>query len=203
MDKEAQPWDRQRDNDGKLESNLWYDRFTTYRLKGASRSLLGCVNEERATKGRKRSNYTSGSWRRAAKKWDWDKRVLAWDEYKRTEDEALWDDRRREIRQGEWKQAKALVARAERMLKFPLEQVEKVETVYKDGRPKETVIVMPVRWSQRDVTQFLKVASDLGRLAAEMEQRRQVVDLQSGGKPIPNVIAIVEHGEPNGSTNGD
>lgn len=189
MDEKAQPWDRQRDSDVNLESNLWYDRFTRYRLAGASRSLLGCVNDERVAKGRKRSNYTAGSWRRAAKKWNWDERAVAWDEYKRTEDEAEWDVRRREIREGEWGQARTLLDRAEQMLKFPLAQIERVEETYGDGRPKAVTIVNPVRWGQRDIARFMRVASELGRLAAEMEQRRQAIEHSGpGGEPLTVII---------------
>lgn len=204
MDKETQAWNRQRDDDGKLESNLWYDRFTAYRLKGASRSLLGCVNEDRVTRGRKRSNYSPGSWRRAAKKWNWDKRAMAWDEYKRAEDEAQWDDRRCEIREREWSQAGTLLGRVEQMLKFPLAQIDRVDRTDADGRPLAVTVVKPVRWSQRDITRFMQVSSELARLAAEMEQRRQALDVTTGGEPLPQgTITIIEHGEPNGSTNGD
>lgn len=79
-------WDRQRDpNTGELESNLWYDRFTDFRLMGAGRSLLDCVNAEKATKGNKRQSHTPGSWSRAAKKWHWRERAEMWDEQQRQE----------------------------------------------------------------------------------------------------------------------
>ena len=186
MENEAQSWERQRNEDGKLESNLWFDRFTRYRLLGASRSLLGCVNDERVTKGNTKSNqnYTPGSWRRAFKIWHWAERVKVWDEFKRAEDEKMWDDRRRDVRAADWKASIALRERAEQMRKFPLAQIEKVEKVYPDGRVKAVTIVHPVRWSQADLARFEKVASDLARLAAEMEQTRAAVDVTTKGKKI-------------------
>lgn len=76
-------WDRQRDGAGNLEPNLWYDRFTDFRLMGADRSLLGCVNAEKVRKGQKKTSYAPGSWRDAALKWDWRERAQAWDEEQR------------------------------------------------------------------------------------------------------------------------
>lgn len=79
-------WDRQRDsNTGELEPNLWYDRFTDFRLMGAGRSLLEIVNRCRDKKGQKRTNNFPTSWRNASKKWHWRERAEAWDEQQRRE----------------------------------------------------------------------------------------------------------------------
>ena len=174
-----------------------------YALMGPGRSLGKLVskyrlNAEPLPPTRQHSRLKIWSTR-----YHWQDRVSAWEAIKTAEDEAQWDERRREIREGEWLRSQALLKRADRMLKFPLERVEKVETVYEDGRPKEVVIVEPVRWSQRDIARFMQVASELARLAAEMEQRRQALDVTSGGKPLPNVITIIEHGAPNDGTEGD
>lgn len=80
---ETQPWDRQRDEYGELERNLWYDRFTRYRLQGSSRSLLEAVNQWRDTKGRERTYNTPPSWRRAHDRWRWKERAEQWDEHER------------------------------------------------------------------------------------------------------------------------
>jgi hypothetical protein len=113
-------------------------------------------------------------------RYHWQARVSAWEDIKTAEDEAEWDERRRDIRKGEWEQAQTLLDRAEQMLKFPLAQVERVEETYSDGRSKAVTIVNPVRWSQRDIARFMQVASELGRLAAEMEQQRQIVEVRMG-----------------------
>ena len=76
---DPQPWDRQRDEDGELEPNLWYDRFTDFRLMGPGRSLLESVNRVRDSKGRKRTKNVPTSWRRACERWSWRQRSEAWD----------------------------------------------------------------------------------------------------------------------------
>ena len=113
-------------------------------------------------------------------RYDWQARLACWDELEREDEEETWRDRRRKIREGEWGQARILLDRVEQMLKFPLAQVERVEETYIDGRPKAVTIVNPVRWSQRDVARFMQVASELGRLAAEMEQQRLDVRITEG-----------------------
>lgn len=75
-----EPWERQRDaKTGELEPNLWYDRFTDFRLMGPDRSLLELVNRERDKKGHRRTNCTPGSWRRNSERWNWRERAEAWD----------------------------------------------------------------------------------------------------------------------------
>ena len=128
-------------------------------------------------------------------RYHWVARVAAWEAIKATADEAEWDERRRKIREGEWSQAQTLLDRAEQMLKFPLAQIERVEETYGDGRAKAVTIVNPVRWSQRDIARFMQVASELGRLAAEMEQRRQVLDVTTGGETLTLRIVYDERDE--------
>ena len=73
------PLDRQRDEDGNLEPNLWYDRFTYFRLMGPDRSFLGLVNRWREQKGREKKNTVPGAWTIAGKRWNWIQRAEAWD----------------------------------------------------------------------------------------------------------------------------
>ena len=137
-------------------------------------------------------------------RYDWQARLARWDELEREGEEEVWRDRRRKIREGEWSQAQTLLDRVEQMLKFPLAQIDRVDKTDADGNPLVITIVKPVRWSQRDIARFMQVSSELARLAAEMEQRRQALDVTSGGASLAqNVIAIIEHGAPNGGTNGD
>jgi len=182
-------WQRQRGEDGELEPNLWFSRFTDYRLAGPSRSLLGCVNRERVTKGHKESNFTPGSWREAFERWNWKARVEAWDEHIRQELEAEWEARRKEVKEQEWASAGKLLERVGKMLKFPLSEVIQED---KDGK---VFKVQPVRWSQSDITRFLEAASKLRRLAAEMETDRAGLDLTSKGEKIEslNTITVREY----------
>jgi len=65
------------------ESNLWFDRFTRYRLMGVKRSVLGCYNKEQAKEGKEKRNSPPASWSKAAKKWKWKSRCETWDEAER------------------------------------------------------------------------------------------------------------------------
>ncbi len=77
---EGDPWDRQRDDDGELESIMWYTRFRTYFLsQGPDRSLLEAINLWRDEKGRKRTSNVAGAWRRNTDAWRWRDRASAWD----------------------------------------------------------------------------------------------------------------------------
>lgn len=117
MSKETKPWERQRDCNGDLEPNLWYDRFTHFRLMSSTRSLLGCYKEERARQGKTGKPRTPPkSWLNACEQWNWRERAEAWDEAERERIEAEyeaerleWRKKRRQLLQGFFGQlAKAL-----------------------------------------------------------------------------------------------
>jgi hypothetical protein len=78
-------WERQKD-----EPPLWFRRFSAYRLLGPARSLLAAVNQEKVARGKKESRQAGGSWRSAARLWDWVARAKAWDQYLMDETEARW-----------------------------------------------------------------------------------------------------------------
>ena len=80
-------WDRQEG-----EGNLWYDRFTRYRLLGARRSLLAACNAERKEVGKGTKKQTSGAWTENAAKWHWKERAEAWDEQQRSETLRILED---------------------------------------------------------------------------------------------------------------
>lgn len=79
MSEEREPWE-QREG----EPNLWYDRFTLFRLLGPKRTLSFAHRQEVA-RSRKKSQYLPGSWRDAANEWDWVARAEAWDAARRAE----------------------------------------------------------------------------------------------------------------------
>lgn len=168
MTDERKPWDRQRDDEGKLEPNRWYSRFTAYRLAGPNRSLLGCVNREREQKGIKRYNSVPGAWSRAFDKWRWRERAEAWDEHRRQEDEAKWQERREELREKEWDTASKLLEKAEQMLRFPVSKAIVEE---------KNTIIEPAGWKFRDVTAIAETASKLARLASGIETARETASV--------------------------
>jgi hypothetical protein len=104
----SEPWDRQPG-----EPNLWYSRFECYRLAGPSRSLLGTLNHERATKGLPKKARVPGAWNRALEHWRWRERAEAWDEQERRQAQAarvheVEDMNRRHIQESQVLQNKAL-----------------------------------------------------------------------------------------------
>ena len=76
MTDERMPWDQQEG-----EPNRWFQRFNAYRLMGPGRSLQGCVNAERVSKGREGPVDAPRSWRKASEEWQWKARAQAWDQH--------------------------------------------------------------------------------------------------------------------------
>jgi phage terminase large subunit len=76
MADERTPWDQQEG-----EPNRWYQRFCAFRLMGPGRSLLECVNQEKAKKGKERQSFIPGSWSRSSEEWQWKARAQAWDQH--------------------------------------------------------------------------------------------------------------------------
>jgi len=63
------------------ESNRWYQRFFAFCLMGTGRTIQGIFDQERARKGKTESVQASGSWRRAAKLYNWVERAEAYDKH--------------------------------------------------------------------------------------------------------------------------
>jgi len=184
---EAKPWERQRDEKGELESNLWFGRFWNFYLpQGSDRSLLAAYRAWRVQRGADGRDIRSvaKSWERAANKWNWKQRAEAWDEHNRQELEIEWEARRKQIKDREWKGAEKLLERAEKMLGYPLSEVIQED---KEGK---IFKVQPVRWRQSDVTRFMEAASKLARLAAGMETETKHVDITSEGEQISGIAAL-------------
>ncbi len=111
---ERKPWEKE-----PTEPDLWFDRFTRYRLLGPARSLSAVYRKEPKPKGSKRRalrkgakgrekarkvarQILPGSWRKAAKDWRWQARAEAFDEAQRQVTEEEWLRRREEWRSQEW-----------------------------------------------------------------------------------------------------
>lgn len=99
---------------------------------------------------------------------DWPTRAAAFDATTAQEDLEMWQHRRQQIRRQEWASSEALLEKAREMLEWPL------YIRYEDGGK---TIIQPVRWSIRDIQLFIKTASELSRLAAEMETSRAKVEM--------------------------
>ena len=172
MDNERKPWERQPG-----EGNLWYDRFTQYRLKGSSRSLGAVYDDWRAEKGRKRTGKPATSWRRNWKKWRWEERAAAWDEHLRQEDEAKWLQRREERRERRWELGDKLEKKGEQMLMFPLARTERETHEGPDGKTIIYNVVNPVDWRLRDAPTLLKTANELFQQALGEAQHNRILNI--------------------------
>jgi hypothetical protein len=112
-------------------------------------------------------------------RYDWQRRVAHWDKLERERVETAWRDRRLIIREREWEACQSLLTRAEEMLKFPISRriiKDEVVAERKGQVIARMVTFEPVRWNQRDIARFQKIASELGRLAAEMVTERAAIE---------------------------
>ena len=147
---ESYIWDRQ-----PKEPNLWFARFEAYRLAGPRRSLLGCVNAERARRGLAKTRSIPHAWAEQARRWSWPERAEAWDERQRQEARVAHTQAVQEMNQRHIQEARALQAKA----------IERLRS----SRPEE----LPLR----DVVRFVTEAGKLERIALGqpeiLEEKRQ------------------------------
>lgn len=87
-------------------------------------------------------------------RYDWQRRVAAWQAIEAAKERELWEQRRREWRERAFELAQKLADKAEEMLKRPV--------------PNE-----PTGWNFNTPPQMLAVADKLARLAAEMDTARE------------------------------
>lgn len=184
-------WFRQRDRAGILEPAMWFGRFDVFRQIGTERTVEEAWRRVMAQKPpddakRRRATRPHTGWWPNSRAWLWMLRAEAWDQYMHrlalAEEEAKWLGRQMDQREWEWTAAGQLRERIEQMLRYPLAQVTQP-----DGEGGMTV-VHPVRWSHRDMAAFAKTASELGRLATQMEQRREHLDVDFGAKEFLDAL---------------
>lgn len=106
----------------------------------------------------------TAQWKTVARRFRWEDRAEAYDNYLSRMDEVRWLARREELRSKEWEVAAKLLDRAEQMLKFPLAK-SRTEA---DGR---VTIIEPTDWSFSDIPRVVETASKIARLAADMRPK--------------------------------
>ena len=185
--KDRQPWDRQRNEGGKLEPGRWFARFEMFRHLGSDRTLEEAWRRwrdqtTRDIKGRRPSKHWCGN----SQKWNWVARAEAWDLHvARVANEEAEEEqvrRRQEMLEWEWDAFRQLKERIEQMLRYPLARVT---------RPNEeggTTVVEPVRWRQRDIVAFAKIASELGRLSVGMATTHGTLDVNLAAKEFLDAL---------------
>jgi len=87
MKYEGQPWDRQRNEQDKLESAMWYGRFEYYLLLGPERTLIAAYRRWKVVTSGEKGKITKypGSWHTNYTIWKWKERAELWDAKNRQE----------------------------------------------------------------------------------------------------------------------
>jgi len=130
------------------EPNIWHQRFTSYRLMGHQRSLLGCYREEKARSSLKkldRAKAIPGAWREASKRWQWEERARDWDlGQARSTEEVVKSARSSQTQkqvalEGEWldREARLRAKAYEWMEHYLFDRVKEIKITEKEGLSSE------------------------------------------------------------------
>ncbi len=148
------------------EPDYWYARFNVFRFMEPQRSKLRIYNEEREKAGKIAMKSVLSRWNEAAREWEWDKRVKAWDVCQRQLDAQTWHKKRKQWREKQWEIAQVLRSKAEQILTLPV-----ITVTHTDNG--QTTNFEPGKWTFRDVAVLLKVADELARAATGDEREYQ------------------------------
>lgn len=97
-------------------------------------------------------------------RYDWQRRVAAWQALQHAREHAKWEERRREWRERAFSLALKLADKAEEMLKFPV-----LDKSYENN----FTVLEPAKWTYNTPPQMLAFADKLARLAAQMDTERR------------------------------
>jgi len=171
MADELRAWDQQPG-----EPTLWYERFWKW-LHDPRRSMLAVYNGERTLAGKSMMSSVPGPWPGSARKWKWNARAQAWDDYEHERLDEEWEAKRKQFREVEWATAQALIEKAKQMLVFPLASTTREQEVEEPGgKVRNVTTVNPARWNLRDAALMAETASKLARLATGQATESVVID---------------------------
>ena len=85
----AKPWEMQPG-----EPNVWYDRFWTFLMLGAGRTIEECYRERTGQGERLKGDRATGYWYRMAREYKWEERANAYDKSRRDDLQAQEEERR-------------------------------------------------------------------------------------------------------------
>lgn len=177
-----------------------------YAMMGSGRSLRKLIERYKRDTNNPPTVYfnTMGTW---SNKYDWVARVDAWTAIQQERDEAEWVERRRQIRQADWKLADRLRKLANGILdaaptffkrRSKLEKGDAIRRVVESGDREVVHItrvdtqIITVALDGHLMTRAAKVASELGRLAAEVQPLVQRHNLRGkDGKELLPADGIV------------
>lgn len=167
------------------ESSLSNGALNDYARMGYNRSLrkLYELYQDKSTAGMDVPTTNMGTLGAWSVKYDWQDRVSAWTELERKRTENEWRERRDSLRSKEWTNYERLQDIVSEMLETIPQFIKRKEAivdkgtptvilksgeVVKQGTPEKRVITLKA--DAGSIVQFVKVASSIGRQAAEMDQ---------------------------------
>lgn len=169
------PWERR-----EKEPESAYQAFLAYRDQGPGRSL-----DRVADDGREMAGNSGRNLRRLAARYQWDKRVAAWDAWLQKErdriartEAAKWERRRLRALETVYEDAQILRERLRKMMGFPLSR-SRVE----EQNGQRITIVEPVRWGWREIVLGLKALAEIEAmvLTAATRPAEQLSDAELAG----------------------
>ena len=144
------PWDRLPG-----ENANWFARFQFYLRMPLPRSLVGCLNQERAQKGLERKNTLPGSWARNVVKFNWKARAEAWDLYEHQRWVAQQRRQAKRWREDLGDKVWELKDRVDEMLAVPIGSEE-----------------LKFKWTNRDIPAFMDCANKLAAIAFGIDEEK-------------------------------
>jgi hypothetical protein len=172
MSEEQYPWAQQEG-----EPDLWYGRFNRFRLMGTRRSVNAVFRREFQRTARIRENQrgleAGGDWYDTAKRWNWEQRARAYDEYQRAkEDQIIAEERERVLRSGfalMHKRIKELDRLTRKLIKMTNDEAKVwLQETRTFGTDEESTTVEKVEFN---APLFTLIDKYLGSIAAEMGER--------------------------------
>lgn len=187
MTDELKLWEQQAD-----EPDLHYRVFRRWLLQDEPRDIHEAYRDEIGKQyHRKKRVYAPADILAAVP--GWEVRARAWDIEQARRDTYYWQQARREIRMNEYAVSQALMDRAKEMLQWPIYTDEVIESEDEAGSF-TTIIRKPAKWAFRDVSGMVKVASEIQRLAAEMESSISKLVIAFSPQAFEAMTELEKHG---------
>lgn len=169
------------------ESHQAFAAFRIFRDLGSQRSMDAAYQRRERSSGVTGGKVT-GRWHTWRAQWRWNDRVDAWDRHIDAETRAAAEARARADgerlaeqrsaqRAAELELGDLLLARARQMLTLPVIEQEVESTDPETGRPLHITLKAAPKWSFRDAGRFIDIATQLRRLALDMETSRTTVNV--------------------------